>query len=352
MAAQDRARVFVSLGMFIIDEFQFHDDDDRPTGRTLPPQESAPRGGTYAALGARIWLPPAHVGMIVDRGTDFPEQIQRKLDVYGSDMWLFRDHKDRATTRSLNSYRGEHRHLRRFQYTTPRLRLTPRDLLETKFRRPEMLHFICSPTRAAAIISEVAENTGWNPITIYEPIPDRCIPEELQPLVDVLPSISVLSPNAEEAMSLLSIPGSPTKPLIEQACRRFLEYGVGPQGEGAVVIRSGALGAYVATRAGGDDWVPAYWSETEAPERVVDVTGAGNSFLGGLGAGLALAGGNIVEATLYGTVSASFTVEQEGLPRLTETRVEDGVAIEQWNEDSPHSRLIELQERLRRQGST
>lgn len=37
MAAQ---RVFVSLGMFIIDEFQFHDEEDRPTGRTLPAQES------------------------------------------------------------------------------------------------------------------------------------------------------------------------------------------------------------------------------------------------------------------------------------------------------------------------
>ena len=41
MAAQDYSRVFVSLGMFIIDEFQFHDENDRPTGRTLPAQESS-----------------------------------------------------------------------------------------------------------------------------------------------------------------------------------------------------------------------------------------------------------------------------------------------------------------------
>ncbi|KAH9938441.1 Ribokinase-like protein [Fomitopsis serialis] len=347
MAAQDHARVFVSLGMFIIDEFQFHDEEDIPTGRTLPAQIGG--GGTYAALGARIWLPPDKVGMIIDRGTDFPEHIQQKLDVYDSDMWLFRDHKDRVTTRSLNSYKGEHRG---FQYTTPRLRLTPRNLQETKLRRPEMLHFICSPTRAAAIISEVKESSDWNPVTIYEPIPDRCVPEELQPLIGVLPSISVLSPNAEEAMSLLSIPGPPTKPLVEEACRRFLEHGVGPEGNGAVIIRSGALGAYVATRKGGGEWIPAFWSETEAPERVVDVTGAGNSFLGGLGSGLALAGGNIVDAALYGTVSASFTIEQEGLPHLTETRVEDGVTIEQWNGDSPHRRLRELQERLRRQRGT
>ncbi|KZT72640.1 Ribokinase-like protein [Daedalea quercina L-15889] len=355
MAAVHHPRVFTTLGMFIIDEFQFHDEEDRPTGRSLPAQESSKSdaciihiggGGTYAAIGARIWLPPDKVGMIIDRGADFPEHIQQKLDDYGPDMWLFRDSKERVTTRALNSYRGENRG---FEYLTPRIRLTPRDLLDTKLWCPEMLHFICSPTRASAIISEVKENEDWNPVTIYEPIPYRCVPEELQSLIKVLPSISVLSPNADEAMSLLSMSGSPSKPLVEEACRQFLEYGVGPEGDGAVIIRGGALGAYVATRKGGGQWIPAFWSEAEAPDRVVDVTGAGNSFLGGLGAGLALLGGNIIEAALYATVSASFTIEQEGLPQLTETRVEGGSVIEHWNGDSPHKRLKELQERLHRQ---
>lgn len=75
-------------------------------------------------------------------------------------------------------------------------------------------------------------------------------------------------------MSLLSIPGPPTKPLIEKACHLFLEFGVGREGNGAVIIRSGALGAYVATRKGGGEWIPAYWDENNAPEHIVDVTGA------------------------------------------------------------------------------
>lgn len=54
-------------------------------------------------------LPPDKVGMIIDRGTDFPVHIQKKLDVYGQDMWLFRDHIDCGTTRALNSYKGEQR---------------------------------------------------------------------------------------------------------------------------------------------------------------------------------------------------------------------------------------------------
>lgn len=38
--SEESERIFVSLGMFIIDDFQFHDENDKPTGRTLPPQVS------------------------------------------------------------------------------------------------------------------------------------------------------------------------------------------------------------------------------------------------------------------------------------------------------------------------
>jgi hypothetical protein len=54
-------------------------------------------------------LDPADIGMIVDRGHDFPSHIQAKLDSYGSDMWLFRDDPTRVTTKALNHYRGDHR---------------------------------------------------------------------------------------------------------------------------------------------------------------------------------------------------------------------------------------------------
>ena len=59
----------------------------------------------------------------------------------------------------------------RFRYLTPRLQITPKDLIGTSFANPTCLHFICSPSRAAAILSEVRPIKGWDPITIYEPIP-------------------------------------------------------------------------------------------------------------------------------------------------------------------------------------
>jgi hypothetical protein len=52
-------------------------------------------------------LPARRLGMVVDRGNDFPRSIQTQLDSYGSDMWLFRDHSNIGTTRAINSYQGD-----------------------------------------------------------------------------------------------------------------------------------------------------------------------------------------------------------------------------------------------------
>jgi hypothetical protein len=60
-----------------------------------------------------------------------------------------------------------------FEYKTPRIRLTPEDLKRTDLANPKVLHFICSPARASAIMSEVYGN--WSSITVYEPIPVRLL---------------------------------------------------------------------------------------------------------------------------------------------------------------------------------
>ncbi|KAK0453374.1 Ribokinase-like protein [Armillaria borealis] len=328
---------FVTLGMFIIDEFSFLDDDGNPTGKELAPQIGG--GGTYAAVGARIWLPPDKIGMIVDRGNDWPSDIQEELDKYGPEMWMYRDQLSARTTRALNSYMGDHRS---FDYLTTRIRITPRDLRGTRLARAPTLHFVCSPSRAHSIVSEIHEEPKWHPTTIWEPIPDRCVPEELPALIKVLPHISVLSPNAEEALLVLSMALPPTKTSIEEAAEKFLDFGVGSKGRGSVIIRSGELGAYVATRANGGKWVDAFWADQE---KVVDVTGAGNSFLGGLGAGLYLAQGDVYQATLYATISAAFVIEQEGLPQMSELVDDEGSTVTLWNGDSPERRLRLLQDR-------
>ncbi|HXV44161.1 MAG TPA: PfkB family carbohydrate kinase, partial [Anaerolineae bacterium] len=79
-----------------------------------------------------------------------------------------------------------------------------------------------------------------------------------------------------------------------------------------VALRRGASGAIVHRADIGETWsIPAV--ETT----VVDPTGAGNAFCGGLLAGW-VQSGNLLTAGLYGAVSASFLVEQVGLPESSE----------------------------------
>lgn len=130
----------------------------------------------------------------------------------------------------------------------------------------------------------------------------------------------------------------------------------------AAIIRCGHLGCcYIDTSAlehiGEKDvvWVPAYW-DSDTPEgkgKVVDPTGAGNAFMGGLGA--ALDQGNSIHegeqsqkaeglmvAVLWATVAASLVIEQNGLPTLEYGREEDI-----WNGENPKDRVEKLRSRLR-----
>jgi hypothetical protein len=171
-----------------------------------------------------------------------------------------------------------------FKYLTHRARLEPFDL-PPPLRTSQYLHFVCSPTRALVIHSQLLPplNTtaSWRPSLVYEPIPDRCIPEELPSLRQVLPHIAVFSPNHEEAWSFFGVSAADAnvrgRDGIEEVAQRFFAEGA----EGVVLIRSGALGAYAVKK--GEEkgfWVEAYHSyEDKSTGKVVDVTGAGNSFL-------------------------------------------------------------------------
>jgi hypothetical protein len=91
-------------------------------------------------------------------------------------------------------------------------------------------------------------------------------------------------------------------------------------------------------------WLPPFFTEGEQ-ERVVDPTGGGNAFLGGMA--VALARGRLVEeAAAWGSVAASFAIEQVGMPSL-EGGDEESEG-EKWNGESVEGRLEEFLGRVRR----
>jgi sugar/nucleoside kinase (ribokinase family) len=111
------------------------------------------------------------------------------------------------------------------------------------------------------------------------------------------------SPNHVEALCLLSLtpetllPADQYKALLTHACVRLARL----RPRLGAVLRCGHLGCcYIHTRSlsladgvadpGPEDvrWVPAFWDKSVpgSEGRVVDPTGAGNAFMGGLGAAL------------------------------------------------------------------
>lgn len=119
----------------------------------------------------------------------------------------------------------------------------------------------------------------------------------------------------------------------------------------AAVIRAGARGCVYALP--GDDkvyWCPAYWTDQK---QVVDVTGAGNSFLGGLTAALdegndmhegGFSQSKLTPAVIWATVAASFIVQQDGLPTMTTVH-----GREFWNGEFAWTRVEKLKKRIGKQ---
>ena len=108
----------------------------------------------------------------------------------------------------------------------------------------------------------------------------------------LLAAVDVVLPS-EDDLALFR----PGMALIE-ATRTLID-----DGARAVVVKLGAAGSLVVDGDGEMTHVPAY------PAAVVDPTGAGDAFCGGFLVGLRETG-DLVRAALYGTVSASFVVEE------------------------------------------
>lgn len=177
-------------------------------------------------------------------------------------------------------------------------------------------------------------------------MPDLCTPTEFSNCLKALKCIDVVSPNHSELGGFFGEDTNGVKHvdyrLIERLCDQWLSSGVGPDGQGGIIIRAGKDGCFVAHK-DSRKWIPAYH---QSDEKVVDPTGGGNTFLGGLAMGLVRGGAtpgvrNIEEAAAWGSVSASFAIEQVGMPVLSH-----GPQGEIWNGVRVEDRLSDFKQRL------
>jgi sugar/nucleoside kinase (ribokinase family) len=193
------------------------------------------------------------------------------------------------------------------------------------------LHIISSAERALEVVEEWRDkeakfNKKGRTTMVWEPVPWDCIHEKYDAIIETCKHIDIISPNHEELASILGMDHHEDT-SVEACAATFYDR----LGHTTLVVRAGRHGAYVVSTHE-KAWVPAYWN---TPEAIVDVTGAGNAFCGGFCVGWVETGQDPVLSTYYGAVSASFVIEQVGVPTLTV----DG-ETEVWNKAlSPRERL-------------
>lgn len=218
---------------------------------------------------------------------------------------------------------------------------------------------VCSSSRCIFIIRDVLRrreelrNTGnlppdflkERPIFVWEPVPDMCTPEEQQKFLEACHDVDVVSPNDLELGLMFEQPSwNEESSFGKDVVKKILASGIGPRGEGHLVIRAGKDGSYSFSRSR-RIWLPAYHQPTASKiSPVIDPTGAGNSYLGALAQGMVSEGreaakvidsvlgeseswqsaiasqekrGSIEIALILATVAASFVVEQIGVPQLS-----------------------------------
>jgi len=121
-------------------------------------------------------------------------------------------------------------------------------------------------------------------------------------LVELLPRVNAVCINFEEALQLADTTSG------AKAVRKILDLGVK-----TLIMKRGEHGATLATR-DGQFSVPSF-----PTDRVIDPTGAGDSFAGGMLGYLAQAGADkdaLRRAMVYGSVMGSFAVEEFGTKRI------------------------------------
>jgi sugar/nucleoside kinase (ribokinase family) len=298
--------LFCTLGMFIIDENRYPASSNRPNEYDI-----IGGAGLYALIGARIVAGEKRsksVCAIIDKGSDFPHQVERELQAWNTGT-IFREDKTRLTSRGANTY--DEQGIRHFEYLTAKKRIEASDILANEYLlHSKCFHLICSVDRCKELVDKIAASTTGNPVFIYEPLPDDCVSENFDKLLQLLPQIDVFTPNLNEACLLVGEPELPeTDTCLGRIASKFSRYLT--KRKSGLVLRCGALGCYVAAE-GTSRLYPAYHQDQS---KVIDVTGGGNLFCGGFAVAYVLTE-NWQTAAICGNIVSGCIIERLGMPEM------------------------------------
>lgn len=296
----------------------------------------------YAAAGARIWS--ESVAILGRVGSNFPQEWLDSVARAGIDTEGIKRLESEQDTRTFYAYLSQVRrvdthpalHYQRVGESMPKeligyesstlgqdarhhfaeIAVRPEDV-PGSFLQAIGVHlapadYLTHSTVPYLFTTEGGDNNET--IITLDPSERYMTPEFRDELPRLLNGIDVFLPSEMEARSFL-----PQHPFSAfELAEHFAA--MGPR---IIVIKLGSAGQALLDAENNERWIiPAY------PGRVGDVTGAGDAYCGGFLVGLGQTG-SPVEAALYGSVSASLTIEGTGAlfpldsaPGLAQARLE------------------------------
>jgi ribokinase len=282
---------FVAYSGLIIDDIVL------PDGRTF--FNTLGGSGTHALVGMRVWSD--RLGYFAAVGSDFSRDHRVQLEQLGVDLRGLIERDGSPTARAWQLFEPEERRvevfrtdIEHFYRDEAKFDEMPSDYREA---RGYHLHF----GTLAQTIELVEKLRAVNPTArlVWEPTPLQFTgtDDEFQA---VLSRVDLVSPDLDEASQMTG------QGTTEGMAETLLGWGVP-----VVALRMGVRGSLVATAEGEVYIVPA------VPTTVVDTTGAGDAYCGGFLVALGT-GVDAAEAGARAAVSASFAIEQFGVPTIDE----------------------------------
>lgn len=287
----------------------FIDDIVLPNGVTYMARLGG--GVVHALMGAALW--GEKPGIVATVGQDLPEDSAKILQNNFDTRGLYTLPIPQIRAWQLFEEDGTRRELYRVKDTVPFIRGA----------QPEHFTPAYSDCRGFYLTQGFEGIRAWRKLLegfiLWEPLQQVMLPENRDTLRNTLQThrIDLISPNLVEAQAIydLAAPDDLVNAML---------------GDGAqqVALRMGEKGSLVADRDGRRTLIPAI----KVPQ-IVDQTGAGNTYCGGLLWGL-LTGKSLLHAAAIGTVSASFCIEQVG--------VLDPSVVDLTERDQRHQILLRL----------
>ncbi len=284
---------YVSFGNIFIDDIVL------PDGRTFM---ATPGGaGTHALVGMRVWA--ESLGFVAFTGSDFPDDFRQEMAHMGVDLEGVSIIEGIQTTRAwqifepdghrIEDFRSEKSDFFRYAPDFENIPITYYGArgfhLYWAKEISELPRFVRQLYQVNPTVTLV-----WEPAFHHGDV-------DANEMRAALSQVALFSP---DELAVYAMTGTSR---AEDAMATLLDWGAV-----AVAIRMGASGSLLGSSQG------KWWHIPPVPTHVVDVTGAGNAYCGGFVVGLT-EGDTLLQAAQRAAVSASFAIEQFGIPGFDTT---------------------------------